>query len=106
MKLNVPQCTALFPVSGFSTFNAVDSDSIALSMNSSTSTLDPFPTTILKHSVSVFDPHITAIVNAYLSDGIVPPALKMAAITLHCCQTIDNQSQIYHLWLKSLNVWW
>ncbi len=50
-------------------------------MNSTTCILDPFSTTVLKNSLSVIVPHITAIVNASLSEGIVSPALKMAAVT-------------------------
>ncbi len=67
-----------------SSFKVVDSDLISklvLSMNSTTCILDPFPTTVLKNCLSVILPHITVIVNASLSEGIVSPALKMAAVT-------------------------
>ncbi len=64
---------------------AINSNSIQIqfnSMNSTTCILDPFHTTVLENCLSVIVPHITAIVNASLSEGIVSPALKMAAVTL------------------------
>ncbi len=43
--------------------------------------MDNFPITVLKNCLPVIVPHITAIVNESLSEGIVSPALKMAAVT-------------------------
>ena len=54
--------------------------SIVLKMNSSTSSLDPIPTSLLKACLSAIIPTATYIINRSLSSGEVPPSLKLAAI--------------------------
>ncbi len=49
-------------------------------MNSSSSILDPLPTSILKKCLPVIIPHIKAIVNTSFVSGIDPLALKVAAV--------------------------
>ena len=49
-------------------------------MNSSTSSLDPIPTSLLKACLSAIIPTATYIINWSLSSGEVPPSLKLAAI--------------------------
>ena len=54
--------------------------SIVLKMNSSTSSLDTIPTSLLKACVTAIVPTATYVINRSLSTGEVPPSLKLAAI--------------------------
>ncbi|MBN3302415.1 RTJK polymerase, partial [Amia calva] len=49
-------------------------------MNSTNCILDPFRTVVLKRCLPAIVPHITAIVNVSFETGVVPSALKMAAV--------------------------
>lgn len=67
-----------------SEFITVTEDSISkviMTMNSATCILDPVPTTVLKGCLLTIRPLIVNIVNTSLTTGIVPPELKVAAIT-------------------------
>lgn len=73
-----------FPESAFSSFNIVTNDCIlklVMAMNTTTCTLDPVPTSVLKECLSSISPLILNIVNTSLTTGTVPKALKVAAIT-------------------------
>lgn len=68
----------------FSSFKTVTIDwilKLAMTLNTETCTLDPIPTFVFKRSLSSFSPIIFNIMNISLTTGIIPKALKFAAIT-------------------------
>ena len=72
------------PTHSFSTFQEItpsDLSSVVAGMTSSTCSLDPLPTFLLKDCLPTLSPLITKTVNASLSSGSVPPPLKLAAVT-------------------------
>lgn len=73
-----------FPTTTFSNFEMVGDDfiiSTVKSMNSTTSILDPVPCSVIMNCLASICPFMTSIVNLSLTSGIVPPELKIAAIT-------------------------
>lgn len=64
-----------------------------IAINLTTCILDPVPTAVLKGCLRTIRPLIVNIVNTSLTNGIVPPELKVAAITplskMPGCDTLD-----------------
>ena len=69
------------PLTSFSPITDSVLSSTVTSMKSSTCALDPIPSSLVKACLPTLTPLITNIINSSLSTGIVPPALKLAAIT-------------------------
>jgi hypothetical protein len=75
----IPSCD-----SSLTAFDPVTDDDVnRVIMESATKScrLDPIPTWMLKESLDVLSPVITAIINKSLSTGIVPSSFKIAHIT-------------------------
>ncbi len=51
-------------------------------MKSTTSLLDPIPTSLFKSCFDALCPAVISIINDSLQTGVVPAALKFAAVTL------------------------
>ena len=68
-------------LSSFSLITETDLSSIVYSMKTSTCALDPLPSSLVKACLPSLSPLITNIVNSSLSSGLVPPPLKLAAVT-------------------------
>jgi len=54
---------------------------VILSMPTKSCTLDPIPTFLLKESVDVLLPYLTAVINASLREGRLPASQKHAILT-------------------------
>lgn len=76
-----PLLTTGHSFSSFAAITSSDLSSIVSTMKSSTCSLDPLPTTLLKACLPTLSPLITAIVNSSLSSGHVPSSLKLASVT-------------------------
>ena len=64
----------------FSELTDAELSKIILGMNSSSSSLDPIPTPLLKSCLSAIIPIMRYIINSIMSTGEVPSSLKIAAI--------------------------
>ncbi|XP_075933638.1 uncharacterized protein LOC142933414 [Anarhichas minor] len=76
--------TLLLPshsLSSFSSITEMDLSSILSSMKTSTCALDPLPSSLVKACLPTLSPLITNIINSSLSSGLIPPTLKIAAVT-------------------------
>ncbi|KAB5528772.1 hypothetical protein PHYPO_G00144010 [Pangasianodon hypophthalmus] len=71
-------CSAL---SHFSLISTSDLPDLLEGMKTSTCSLDPIPSTLVKACLPALSPLITSLINSSLSTGSVPSALKLAAIT-------------------------
>lgn len=82
-----PPSPALNPLIGslpslpyFTEFSSSQIDEILRGMKSTSCTLDPIPTVLLKSYFPIVSPIITKLVNLSLQTGHVPPSLKAAVI--------------------------
>ena len=80
LEINPPRPPS-HPLTSFSPITDSDLSSTVASMKSSTSALDPIPSSLVKACLPTLAPLITSIVNSSLSTGAVPPAFKLAAVT-------------------------
>lgn len=69
------------PLSQFSPVSPAQLTTIMTGIKTSTCTLDPIPSKLIKDCLPVISPLITAIINTSLSSGSVPQSLKLAAVT-------------------------
>uniref|UniRef100_A0A3Q3MWV1 Reverse transcriptase domain-containing protein n=1 Tax=Labrus bergylta TaxID=56723 RepID=A0A3Q3MWV1_9LABR len=69
------------PLSQFSPVSPNELSIITSSMKSSTSILDPIPSSLVKNCLPAITPLITSIINSSLCSGSVPKTLKLAAVT-------------------------
>ena len=83
----IPASKPTFPlspdhrISTFSPITIAELSKILSTMKSSTSPLDPMPSELVKACFTSLAPLITDTINSSLTSGIVPPPLKLAAIT-------------------------
>uniref|UniRef100_A0A8C8DBN6 Reverse transcriptase domain-containing protein n=1 Tax=Oryzias sinensis TaxID=183150 RepID=A0A8C8DBN6_9TELE len=77
---SIPSFTSDDSFSSF-TLPTVSQISTLIKKSKSCTTLDPLPTILVKATAPSLCPLITNIIHASLSSGIVPPALKTAAVT-------------------------
>uniref|UniRef100_A0A3B3HT49 Reverse transcriptase domain-containing protein n=1 Tax=Oryzias latipes TaxID=8090 RepID=A0A3B3HT49_ORYLA len=75
--------TAPRPLSEFTPTTQKEVEAILRTMKSSTCSLDPLPTALIKDNISIISPIIATIINQSLQAGHVPLALKTAIIRPH-----------------------
>uniref|UniRef100_A0A671YR52 Reverse transcriptase domain-containing protein n=1 Tax=Sparus aurata TaxID=8175 RepID=A0A671YR52_SPAAU len=69
------------PLSQFTLVSPLELLPIVSNMKSSTSVLDPIPSSIIKLCLPAISPLIVTIINSSLTSGFVPQTLKLAAVT-------------------------
>ncbi|XP_034068927.1 uncharacterized protein LOC117544195 [Gymnodraco acuticeps] len=69
------------PFTAFRQITSLDIVAQVTGMNTSTSILDPMPSTLVKACLPQLTHLITTVINSSLSTGLVPPDLKLAAVT-------------------------
>ncbi len=74
-------CTTIQNLTHFSLVSPAQLTTIMTGIKTSTCTLDPIPSKLIKDCLPVISPLIINLINASLSSGSVPQPLKLAAIT-------------------------
>ena len=69
------------PLSQFTLISPLEVLPMITNMKSSTSVLDPIPSSIIKLCLPAISPLIVTIINSSLTSGFVPQTLKLAAVT-------------------------
>lgn len=79
-KLNNIEFSGVY-LSEFSTLDSQSLCNVVLKMKATTSNVDPIPSRLFQSCFSSLCPAVLSIINDSLSSGVVPSALKIAAVT-------------------------